>query len=61
MEGVETLIQDPAHTDNAKVNAAFDALKHDLVTDKEKCNTITAWGGCAALDHLLKGSLKTAM
>jgi hypothetical protein len=60
LEGVGKLIQDLFHSDNAKVNAALDALKLDLSKDKEKCDTFTVWGGCAALVHLLKDRLKKA-
>jgi hypothetical protein len=61
LEGVEKLIQDLAHSDNAKVNAALDALSVDLGKDKEKCDTVTVWGGCAALVHLLTNCIKMAM
>jgi hypothetical protein len=61
LEGVGKLIQDLAHSDNAKVNAALDALSLDLGKDKEKCDTVTAWGGCAALVRLMKDRLKKAM
>jgi hypothetical protein len=61
LEGVEKLIQDLAHSDNAKVNAALDALFQDLNKDKEKCDTFIFRGGCAALVHLLKDRLKKAM
>jgi hypothetical protein len=60
-EGFEKLIQDLAHSDNAKVIAALDALSLDLYKEKEKCDTVTAWGGCAALVRLLKDRLKKAM
>jgi hypothetical protein len=60
LEGVEKkLIQDLAHFDNAKVNAALDALFN--LNLKQKYDTVTAWGGCAALVHLLKDRLKTVM
>ena len=70
MEGVGKLIQDLAHSDTAKVNTALDALLSlDVNKDKEECSndlkqqydTVTAWGGYAALVHLLKDRLKTAM
>jgi hypothetical protein len=61
MEGVEKMIEDLAHSDNAKVNAALDALSLDLDKDEEKCDTITALGGCAALARLLKDCLKKAI
>jgi hypothetical protein len=59
LDGVEKLIRDLAHSDNAKVNAALDALYNlDL---KQKYDTVIAWGGCAVLVHLLKDRLKTAI
>jgi hypothetical protein len=61
LEGVEKLIHDLSNSDNAKVNAALDALFLDIDKDKEKCDTVTAWGGCGALVHLLKDRLKKAM
>jgi hypothetical protein len=59
--GVGKMIQDLAHSDNARVDTALDALSLDLDNDKEKRDTITVWGGCAALVHLLKDRLKRAM
>jgi hypothetical protein len=59
LEGVG-MIQDLAHSDNAKVNAALDALSLDVQKGKENCDAVTAWGGCAALVHLLKDRLKKA-
>jgi hypothetical protein len=47
-------------SNNAKVNAALDALKQGLREDRKKCDTVTVWGGCAALVRLLK-DLKKAM
>jgi hypothetical protein len=61
LEGVGKLIQDLAHSDNAKVNTALDALYLDFNTDRKKVDTFTAWGGCAALVHLLKDRLKSAI
>jgi hypothetical protein len=61
LEGVGKMIQDLSHSDNAKVNAALDALNQDPDKDKEKYDTVTVWGGCAALVHLLKDRLKKAM
>jgi hypothetical protein len=61
IENVGQMIQDLAHSDNAKVNAALDALLSlSLEIDKQKYGTVTAWGGCAALVHLLKDRLKKA-
>jgi hypothetical protein len=59
MEGVEKLIRDLTHSDNAKVNAALDALFN--LGLKQQYDTVTAWGGCAALIRLVKGRLKTVM
>jgi hypothetical protein len=61
LEGVGKMIQDLAHSDNVKVNAALTALDREVYEDKENCDTVTAWGGCAALVHLLKDRLKKAM
>jgi hypothetical protein len=55
--GVGKMIQDLAHSDNAKVNAALD----DFLNDKENRDTVIVWGGCPALVHLLKDRLKKAM
>jgi hypothetical protein len=60
LEGVGKMIQDLAHSDNAKVNAALAALSLDVRKGKENCDTVTAWGGCAALVHLLRDRLKKA-
>jgi hypothetical protein len=59
VEGVEKMIRDLAHSDNAKVNSALDALFN--LGLKKQYDTVTAWGGCAALIYLLKDRLKTAM
>jgi hypothetical protein len=58
LEGVGKLIRDLAHSDNAKVNTALAALLLELKTGEEKRNTVIAWGGCAALVHLLKDRLR---
>jgi hypothetical protein len=48
------MIQDLAHSDNAKVNAALDALFLGLAEkDKKQCDNIQAVGGCLALLQLL--------
>jgi carboxylesterase type B len=60
VDDVEKLIQDLTHSNNARVNAALDALNLDLDKDKEKCGTVTAWGS-AALVRLLKDHLKKAI
>jgi hypothetical protein len=59
--GVGKMIRDLFHSDNAKVNAALDALNLDVRKGKDNSDTVTAWGGCAALVHLLKDRLKKAM
>jgi hypothetical protein len=59
--GVGKMIQDLFCSDNAKVNAALNALNPDFCKDKEKCDTVAAWGGCAALVHLLTDCLEKAM
>jgi uncharacterized protein YheU (UPF0270 family) len=60
-EGIENLIQDLVHSDNARVNAALDALNQDLEKNKEKCDTVIVWGGCVALVRLLRDRIKKAM
>jgi hypothetical protein len=60
LEGIEKLIQDLSSSDNAIVNAALDALFLDLDTNAEKRDSVTVWGGCAALVHLLKFRLEKA-
>jgi hypothetical protein len=60
LEGVGKLIQDLFHSDNVKVNAALDALHQEIDKDEETRDTVTAWGGCAILVHLLKDRLKKA-
>jgi hypothetical protein len=57
VEGIEKLIRDLSSSDNATVDAALDTLSQDLEDDVKR-DTITAWGGCAALVHLLKDRLK---
>jgi hypothetical protein len=54
------MIQDLAHSDNARVDAALAALNLLLLHDKENRDTVTLWGGCAALVHFLKDRLKKA-
>jgi hypothetical protein len=61
MAGVGKLIQDLAHSDNARVNTALDALNLELKNDDKKRDAFTFVGGCAALVHLVKDRLKKAM
>jgi hypothetical protein len=58
---VGKMIQDLFHHDDVKVNAALDAVNLNVRKGKENVNAVTAWGGCAALVHLLKDRLKKAM
>jgi hypothetical protein len=57
------MIQDLFHSDNAKVNAALDALFHGLdnENDKKKGDKIQAVGGCFALVHLMQNCLDKAV
>jgi hypothetical protein len=50
-------VQDLLHSDDAKINAALDALNLNLIEDKKKCDKIQAVGGCLALVLLLKKCL----
>jgi hypothetical protein len=61
--GAGKMIQDLFRSDNAKVNAVLDDLNREFLNDKtvENCDTVAAWGGCAALVHLLKDRLKKVM
>jgi hypothetical protein len=59
--GAGKMTQDLFRSDNAKVNAVLDDLNREFLNDKENCDTFTAWGGGAALVHLLKNLLKRAM
>jgi hypothetical protein len=61
IESIGTLIQDLAFSNNAKVDAALDALKLNLDKDKKKCDKIQAVGGCLALVQLVKNCLDKAM
>jgi hypothetical protein len=54
MKDVGKMIQDLFHSDNAKVDAALDALNLDLSGNKNKCEIIVTAGGCLALALLLK-------
>jgi hypothetical protein len=61
MEGVGKLIQDLAHSDNARVNTALDSLNLDFIKDKKKRCEIQAVGGCFALVHLIQNCLDKAI
>lgn len=58
VEGIEKLIQDLSSSDDTRVNTSLLALYLDLDKDEEKSDTVTVWGGCAALIHLFKDRLK---
>jgi hypothetical protein len=53
IQRIGSLIQDLFHSDNAKVNAALDALTLDLDKDRKKHDKIQAVGGCFVLVQLL--------
>jgi hypothetical protein len=65
IQSIGKLIQDLFHSDNAKVNAALEALFLDLDVDldenKKKCENIHAVGGCHALVQLMKYCLDKAI
>jgi hypothetical protein len=61
IENVGKMIQDLLHTDNAKVDAALDALFPDRSEDKKKNEIIVAAGGCLALVLLLKKCVDKAI
>jgi hypothetical protein len=49
MESIGKMIQDLFHSDNAKIDAALDALKQGLINYKKKYENMQAVGGCLAL------------
>jgi hypothetical protein len=55
------MIQDLFHSDNAKVDAALDALNLDLDEDEKKCESLVTAGGCFALVQLLNKYLDKAI
>jgi hypothetical protein len=61
MQNIGKLIQDLFHSDNAKVNAALDALVRDLRDDKKRCEKIQDVGGCDVLVQLVKNCLEKAI
>jgi hypothetical protein len=61
MEDVGKMIQDLFRSDNAKVNAALDALYLGLDEDKTKCESFVTAGGCFVLVQLLKKCLDKAI
>jgi hypothetical protein len=61
IQSVGTMIQDLFHSDNAKANAALDALNRDLIKDSTKCESLVTAGGCFVLVQLLKNCLEKAM
>jgi hypothetical protein len=60
LESIGALVQDLFHSDNAKVNAALDALFLNLLGNKKKCEKIRDVGGCFALVQLVKNCLEKA-
>jgi hypothetical protein len=61
IQSVGKMIQDLAHSDNAKVNALLDALDQDLDEDKIKCESFVTAGGCLALVLVLTKYLDKAV
>jgi hypothetical protein len=61
MEIIGALIQDLAHSDNARVNVALDVLNLDFMRDKKKRESLITAGGCLALVHLTKNCLDKAI
>jgi hypothetical protein len=62
IESIGQMIEDLFDSDNAKINAALDALNLDLRDDKKKCYKIQAVvGGCFPLVLLLKKCLAKAI
>jgi hypothetical protein len=61
VDGVEKLIQDLAHSDSSKVDAALDTLNLDLDEDEMAGEIIATAGGCFALVHLMQNCLDKAM
>jgi D-arabinose 5-phosphate isomerase GutQ len=61
IDSIGQMIEDLFGSDNAKINAALDALNLDLKEDKKKCYKIQAVvGGCFAFVLLLKKCLAKA-
>jgi hypothetical protein len=61
LEPIGALLQDLFHSDNAKVNAAFNVLNVGFLNDKTNCEKIHAVGGCFALVLLAKNCLEKAI
>ncbi len=61
IQSIGKLIQDLFHSDNAKVNAALDALDLDFIKDKKNCESLVTAGGCFVLTHLMKNCLDKAI
>jgi hypothetical protein len=65
LQCIGKMIQDLIHSDNAKVNAALDALNLNLDGAKKKCekkcDKIRAVGGCFVLFHLMNKCLDEAI
>jgi hypothetical protein len=60
-QSIGKMIQDLFHSDNAKVNAALDALNPDFMKVKMKSERFVRAGGCLALVQLLKKCLDKAI
>ena len=53
IKSIGNMIQDLAHPDNAKVDAALGALDLEFMEDKKKSESFVSAGGCLALVQLL--------
>ena len=61
MEIIGALIQDLAHSDNARVNEALDVFSLEFMKDKKKRESLVTAGGCLALVHLTRNCLDKAI
>jgi hypothetical protein len=61
MEIIGALIQDLAHSDNARVNVALDVLNMEFMKDKKKRESFVTAGGCLALVNLTRNCLDKAI
>jgi hypothetical protein len=57
IQSIGMMIQDLFHSDNAKADAALDALNQDLMKDSTKCESLVTAGACFVLVQLLKNCL----
>jgi hypothetical protein len=60
-QSIGKMIQDLAHSNNAKVKAALVALDLDFMADKKKRESFVTAGGCFVLVQLLKKCLDKAI